>query len=660
MPWVSDSIGASCRGAGIVRPCRAEEVPRTRSRGVAPGWHAPRPWRVNLAEFSIGENCYGPIYETGSSTLSSQLPAMHNRAESAYTVASPLRRIAAEKFREEPPLTSSVVETKVNRNSPEYEKNTRRLVDLVTEIKNQEIAIQQGGGAKAIESQHKKGRLTARERIAKLIDPDTQFFELGIYAAYEMYEEWGGAPGAGTVTGLAKVCGRTFMLIANDATVKAGAFFPITAKKVIRAQNIAIENHIPTIYLVDSAGVFLPLQEDVFPDTDDFGRVFRNNAVMSAMGISQIAAIMGMCVAGGGYLPVMCDHVLMTDGSGLFLAGPALVQAAIGQKISAEELGGAAMHSAISGTVDFREPNEEACLTRIRSIIGKWGYRRQSPWDRRKPVDPLLPAEEMYGIYDSSPARPYDMKEILARVLDGSRFDEYKAEYGKTLVCGYGRIGGFAVGIVANQKLHAQATDHEGHKRVEFGGVIYTESAEKAARFIMDCNQNLIPLIFFHDVNGFMVGRDAEWSGIIKAGAKMVNAVSNSVVPKITVIVGGSFGAGHYAMCGKAYDPRFVFAWPTARYAVMSGDSAAGTLVEIKVKQLERSGTKLSDEDKKELYESVKRTYDEQTDPRYGAARLWIDKIIDPIETRDAIAQALEAAALNPDVPEFKVGVLQT
>src|ERR1700693_2759010 len=441
------------------------------------------------------------------------------------------------------------------------------MVDLVSEIKTDEEVIRQGGGAKAIEAQHKKGRLTARERIARLIDPGTPFFELGIHAAYEMYTEWGGAPAAGTLTGLGRVAGRLVMIIANDATVKAGAFFPMTAKKVIRAQNIAIENRIPTIYLVDSAGVFLPLQEDVFPDTDDFGRVFRNNAVMSAMGIPQIAAIMGMCVAGGGYLPVMCDHVLMTDGSGLFLAGPALVQAAIGQKISAEDLGGAAMHSAISGTVDFRAPNDEACIARIRSIVEKWGYRRLSPWDRKKPIEPELAAEEIYGIYDPSSSRPYDIKEVLARVVDGSRFDEYKPEYGKTLICGYARIGGFAGGIVANQKMHAQQTDHEGHKRIEFGGVIYTESAEKAARFIMDCNQNLIPLIFFHDVNGFMVGRDAEWSGIIKAGAKMVNAVSNSVVPKITVIVGGSFGAGHYAMCGKAYDPRFLFAWPTARYA---------------------------------------------------------------------------------------------
>jgi 3-methylcrotonyl-CoA carboxylase beta subunit len=565
----------------------------------------------------------------------------------------------AERYESSTSSSSTVLETHVDATSPRFEANMRFLADMVSQVRNEEEKIREGGGPKAIENQHSKGRLTARERISLLVDTGT-FFEIGSFAAYGMYEEWGGAPSAGVITGLARIHTRLVMIIANDATVKAGAFFPLTSKKVIRAQNIAIENRVPTMYLVDSAGVFLPLQEDVFPDTDDFGRVFRNNAVMSAMGIPQIAAIMGMCVAGGGYLPVMCDHVLMTDGSGLFLAGPALVQAAIGQKVSAEELGGAAMHSAISGTVDFREPNDEACLARIRAIVEKWGYRRQSPWDRKKPEDPALAAEEIYGIYDSSPGRPYDMKEIVARIVDGSRFDEYKPEYGKTVVCGYARIGGFAVGIVANQKLHAQAIDHEGRKRIEFGGVIYTESAEKAARFIMDCNQNLIPLIFFHDVNGFMVGRDAEWSGIIKAGAKMVNAVSNSVVPKITVIVGGSFGAGHYAMCGKAYDPRFLFAWPTARYAVMSGDSAASVLVEIKLKQLERGGKTLSEEEKKELYESTKRSYDEQTDPRYGAARLWIDKIIDPIETRDAITQALEAASLNPDVAEFKVGVLQT
>jgi 3-methylcrotonyl-CoA carboxylase beta subunit len=556
--------------------------------------------------------------------------------------------------------SGSSFQTKVQPDSQRFERNQRAVADLVAQVRNEEEIIQQGGGDKAIESQHKKGRLTARERIALLIHPGTEFFELGSFVAWRMYEEWGGAPSAGVVTGLARVHGRLVMLIVNDATVKAGAFFPMTSKKVIRAQNIAIENRIPTIYLVDSAGVFLPLQEDVFPDTDDFGRVFRNNAVMSAMGIPQIAAIMGMCVAGGAYLPLMCDHILMTEGSGLFLAGPALVQAAIGAKYSAEELGGAKMHSQISGTVDFREPNDEACIARIRKLVDKMGDRKQGVFDRKETVEPRYAAEEIYGIFDGDPARQYDMKEIIARIADNSEFGEYKAEYGETVLCGYARIGGFAVGIVANQKTHVQQTDHAGNKRMEFGGVIYTESAEKAARFIMDCNQNLVPLVFLHDVNGFMVGRDAEWSGIIRAGAKMVNAVSNSVVPKISVIIGGSFGAGHYAMCGKAYDPRFVFAWPTAKYAVMSGSSAANTLVEIKLKQLERGGKKLSDEEKKKLYDEVKATYDEQMDPRYGAARLWIDKIIDPAETREAVITALEAASLNPEVPKFSVGVLQT
>jgi 3-methylcrotonyl-CoA carboxylase beta subunit len=555
---------------------------------------------------------------------------------------------------------SGVLTSAVDPTSARFEKNMRAMADLVAQVRNQEETIREGGGAKNIEAQHRKGRLTARERIALLLDPGSEFFELGLYCAWEMYAEWGGAPAAGVITGLGRIHGRLFMLIVNDATVKAGAFFPMTAKKVIRAQNIAIDNRVPTIYLVDSAGVFLPLQEDVFPDTDDFGRVFRNNAVMSAAGIPQIAAIMGMCVAGGGYLPVMCDHVLMTEGSGLFLAGPALVQAAIGQRVSSEELGGAAMHSAISGTVDYREANDEACIARIRSLADKMGRRTPAPFDRAAPEPPAFAAEELYGIFESDPTRPYDMKEIVARIVDAGRFDEYKPDYGKTLICGFARIGGYAVGIVANQKMHAHQTDEAGRKRMEFGGVIYTESAEKAARFIMDCNQNLVPLVFLHDVNGFMVGRDAEWSGIIKAGAKMVNAVSNSVVPKISVIVGGSFGAGHYAMCGKAYDPRFVFAWPSARYAVMSGDSAAGTLVEIKLKQLERGGKKLSDEEKGELYASVKETYDQQMDPRYGAARLWIDKIIDPLDTRAALIEALEAASLNPEVKPFKVGVLQT
>ncbi len=558
-------------------------------------------------------------------------------------------------------MPSSVLKSSINTNSPDFTKNSRRFIDLLSSLKSQEETIRQGGGPKAVDAQHKKNRLTARERISLLIDPGTDFFELSLFAAHEMYEDWGGAPSAGTVTGLARVSGRLFMLIANDATVKAGAFFPMTAKKVIRAQNIAIENRIPTIYLVDSAGVFLPLQEDVFPDTDDFGRVFRNNAVMSAQGIPQITAIMGMCVAGGAYLPVMCDHILMTEGSGLFLAGPALVQAAIGQKTSAEDLGGAKMHSTISGTVDFREPDDQSCIKRIRAIADKIGAPDPPIFSYTTPRDPLYPATDLYGIFSSDASKQYDMREIIARLVDASEFEEYRAEYGETLLCGYARIGGWAVGIVANQKKHITTNaPHSDQKRIEFGGVIYTESAEKAARFILDCNQNRIPLVFLHDVNGFMVGKDAEWSGIIRAGAKMVNAVANSVVPKISVILGGSFGAGNYAMCGKAYDPRFMFAWPTAKFAVMSGDAAANTLAEIKLKQLEREGKKLADKEKKELLDSIKATYEHQTDPRYAAARLWLDAIIDPTETRSALITALQAASLNTKLPDFKTGVLQT
>jgi 3-methylcrotonyl-CoA carboxylase beta subunit len=558
-------------------------------------------------------------------------------------------------------VPESVLKTNIDAKSPEFEKNTRRFIDLLGKIRNEEEEISQGGGAKAIESQHKKSRLTARERIQLLLDSGSHFQELGIYAAHGMYQEWGGAPAAGVITGLVRVHGRLFMVIANDATVKAGAFFPMTAKKVIRAQNIALENHIPTIYLVDSAGVFLPLQEDVFPDTDDFGRVFRNNAVMSAQGIPQITAIMGMCVAGGAYLPVMCDHILMTEGSGLFLAGPALVQAAIGQKSSAEDLGGAKMHSQISGTVDFREADDKSCIQRIRALVDKMGSPDAPLFSHVKAQPPLYPASELYGIFSAEPSKQYDMREIIARIVDASLFEEYRAEYGGTLLCGYARIGGWAVGIVANQKKHVQSgTRGSDQKRMEFGGVIYTESAEKAARFIMDCNQNRIPLIFLHDVNGFMVGKDAEWSGIIRAGAKMVNAVANSVVPKISLICGGSFGAGNYAMCGKAYDPRFMFAWPTAKFAVMSGDAAANTLAEIKLKQLEREGKKVDEKARKELLDSVKASYEQQTDPRYAAARLWLDAIIDPAQTRETLICALEAAALNTHIAEFKTGVLQT
>jgi acetyl-CoA carboxylase carboxyltransferase component len=558
--------------------------------------------------------------------------------------------------------------TKLDGNAPRFRRNHQALLALLAAMREEQAAIRLGGGAKAIEAQHAKKRLTVRERLDLLLDPGTLFLELGLYAAHGMYEEWGGAPAAGVVTGLGRVCGRLVMVIANDATVKAGAFFPLTAKKVIRAQTIALENRIPTLYLVDSSGVFLPLQEDVFPDQDDFGRVFRNNAVMSARNVPQITAIMGMCVAGGAYLPVMTDTVLMTEGSGLFLAGPALVQAAIGQKVGAEELGGATMHAEISGTVDFKEPDDRTCLARLRSLVGKLGHRTPAPFDAI-PFDaekdaPLYPAHELYGLIDPDPAgsasNAYDVREVIARIVDRSAFDEYRADYGRTLVCGYARIGGFAVGIVANQKQHLNVLTPSGQRRTEFGGVIYTESAEKAARFVLDCNQSLIPLIFLHDVNGFMVGRDAEQSGIIRAGAKMVTAVSNSVVPKIAVILGGSFGAGHYAMCGKAFDPRFIFAWPTARYAVMSGASAANTLVEVRIKQMERKGHAISGEGRQQLFDEIKNTYDAQADPRYGAARLWIDSIIDPADTRTALICALEAASLNPEVEKFNPGAIQT
>ena len=539
---------------------------------------------------------------------------------------------------------------------------------LLGQIRQQEAGLREGGGEKAIAAQHGRKRLTVRERLELLLDPGSGWFELSLFAGFGMYEEWGGAPSAGVVTGIGQVAGRMCMVIANDATVKAGAFFPMTCKKVLRAQHVAMENHLPVLYLVDSAGIFLPLQEDVFPDQDDFGRVFRNNAVMSAMGIPQLTAIMGMCVAGGAYLPVMTDHVIMTEGSGLFLAGPALVQAAIGQKYSAEELGGADMHAAISGTVDFKEPNDHLAIARLRSLVSRLGHKGRAPFDRvefdAERDKPKFAAEDLYGLLDPEPAQAaanvYDMHEVIGRIVDRSEFEEYKPEYGRTLLCGYARIGGFSVGIVANQKQPQRQVSESGETRMEFGGVIYSESADKAARFILDCNQNLIPLIFLHDVNGFMVGRDAEWSGIIRSGAKMVTAVSNSVVPKISVILGGSFGAGNYAMCGKAYDPRFVFAWPTARYAVMSGASAANTLVELRIRQLERGGKKLSDQERQEVLESIQAKYDEQTDCRYAAARLWVDAIIDPAKTREAVMTALEAASLNPEVADFHPGLLQT
>jgi 3-methylcrotonyl-CoA carboxylase beta subunit len=566
----------------------------------------------------------------------------------------------------------SELRSRINLESTRAQSNRMALLSLMTALRNEEDAIRLGGGTKAAEAQHAKGRLTARERLKLLLDDGTEFLELGLWAAHGMYTEYGGAPSAGVITGLGRVSGRLCMIVANDATVKAGAFFPMTAKKVLRAQTIAMENRIPTLYLVDSSGVFLPLQEDVFPDTDDFGRIFRNNAVMSSLGIPQITAIMGMCVAGGAYLPVMTDTVLMTEGSGLFLAGPSLVQAAIGQRTDPEELGGAEMHAAISGTVDFKEPNDHMCLARLRSLVARMGKRNRAAdvfqcreFDAAEDA-PKFAVEDVYGLLNPQPgsSNVYDMREVIARIVDRSEFDEYKAEFGRTVLCGYAWIGGHAVGIVANQKINQNQKvamgPSAGMTQMEVGGVIYTEGAQKAARFIMDCNQSLVPLVFLHDVNGFMVGKEAEWSGIIRAGAKMVSAVSTSVVPKITVIVGGSFGAGHYAMCGKAYDSRFLFAWPTARYSVMSGASAATTLADVRARQIERGGKALSDAEKTALFEEIRSTYDAQADPRYGAARLWIDAIIDPAQTREMLIMALEACALNPDIARFNPGVLQT
>jgi 3-methylcrotonyl-CoA carboxylase beta subunit len=512
-------------------------------------------------------------------------------------------------------------------------------------VKAEEDAIRLGGGKKAIERQHEKGRLTVRERIARLVDPGVDFLELGLWAAWRMYVEWGGAPSAGVVTGLGVVGGRTVMIIANDATVKAGAFFPMTAKKVLRAQRIAMENRIPLVYLVDSAGVFLPLQDEVFPDEDDFGRIFRNNAVISAAGIPQFAAIMGNCVAGGGYLPVLCDKLLMTEGSGLYLAGPALVKAAIGQSTSHEELGGAAMHASISGTIDFREPNDEACLDRLRRLVEALPADPSRVQFNLKPKVKAVP----------QPAGDAAVRDLLAAFLDDAPFDEYKAEYGQSLVCGYGRLGSVPVGVVANQQKRLKPAKGP----LQFGGVIYVDSADKAARFVMDCNQTRVPIIFIQDVNGFMVGRDSEQAGIIRAGAKLVNAVSNSVVPKITLIVGGSFGAGNYALCGKAFDPRFIFAWPTAKYAVMGGDQAASTLLEIQVQALKRTGREPDAEELEALRQKVKAGYDEQTDIRYAAARLWVDRIVEPEDSRPALLRALAAATRFDDGRPFRTGVFQ-
>ena len=523
-------------------------------------------------------------------------------------------------------------------------------------IAKEEALLREGGGNPGHERQRKMGRLPVRERLSHLLDKDAQFLEIGVWAAYKMYEQWGKIPAAGVVAGIGNVAGVPCMIIANDATVKAGAFFPQTTKKVIRAQRIAFECSLPIIYLVDSAGVFLPMQDEIFPDEDDFGRIFRNNSVISAAGIPQFAAIMGNCVAGGAYLPVLCDKILMTKGSGLYLAGPSLVKAAIGQIVDAEELGGARMHAEISGTVDFFEKDDPSCLKRLRSLVALLPEARESTSNTPKETSkPAKVPDTIYSLISFDGQKNYDARDLLATIIDADSLDEYKADYGKTIVTAYARINGQPVGIVANQRLQVR-TKKEG---IQMGGVIYADSADKAARFIMDCNQTSLPLIFFQDVTGFMVGRDAEESGIIRSGAKLVNAVSNSIVPKITVVVGGSFGAGNYAMCGKAYDPRFIVAWPTARYAVMGAAQASDTVFTILARARERGDKKATHEELEELRAKVKQSYEEQTDIRYAAARGWVDAIIQPHETREVLIRLLEYVSRPMPKAHFHTGVIQ-
>jgi len=528
------------------------------------------------------------------------------------------------------------------------------LRDRCDKIRAEEEQLREGGGKAGQERQHKLGRLVARERIARLLDHDAKFCEIGLWAAYKMYEQWGRVPAAGAVAGIGNVASVPCMIVANDATVKAGAFFPQTVKKLIRAQRIAFENNLPLIYLVDSAGVFLPMQDEIFPDEDDFGRIFRNNSVISAAGIPQFAAIMGNCVAGGAYLPVLCDKILMTEGSGLYLAGPSLVKAAIGQIVDQEELGGAKMHSEISGTVDFYEKNDEECLEKLRSLVALLPEANDKTAMARG-KDAAKPSDAIYDLISLDGHKNYDARDLLATVIDADSLDEYKADYGKTLVTAYARIGGRAVGIVASQRLQVR-TKTEG---IQMGGVIYSDSADKAARFVMDCNQAGLPILFFQDVTGFMVGKAAEQSGIIRSGAKLVNAVSNSIVPKITIVVGGSFGAGNYALCGKAYDPRFILAWPNARYAVMGAAQASDTVFSILARAKERGDKKAAPGELEELRAKVKASYEEQTDIRYGAARGWIDAIIQPHETRDVLIGLLRYVSRPPAKGRFHTGVIQ-
>ena len=537
-----------------------------------------------------------------------------------------------------------------------FKRNEEFHKKALKELEVHAKKVMLGGGSDAIAKHKKKGKLTARERIEMLIDPKSKFLEVGLFSAYGMYAEYGGAPSAGTVFGIGKIHNRDVVIVANDATVKAGAWFPITAKKNLRAQEIAIENRLPIVYLVDSAGVFLPLQSEIFPDKEHFGRIFRNNAVMSAMGITQIAAIMGMCVAGGAYLPIMSDEAMIVDKTGsVFLAGSHLVKAAIGEEIDNESLGGATVHCEISGVTDHKMANDEAALKKIRSIISKLGHFPVAGFNYAKPSKPKFDPKDIYGIFPAERNKPYDTYQILSRIIDDSELDEYKAGFGKSIICGYARIDGWAVGIVANQRAITKTAKGE----MQVGGVIYSDSADKSARFILNCNQKKIPLVFFQDVTGFMVGSRSEHGGIIKDGAKMVNAVANSVVPKFTIITGNSYGAGNYAMCGKAYDPRLIYGWHSAQIAVMGGKQASETLLAIKVQAMEKGGTHISEEQQKQLLDEIQRTYETELDPKFAAARLWVDGIIDPLETRNVISRGIAMANCNPNMAEFKTGVFQ-
>lgn len=537
----------------------------------------------------------------------------------------------------------------------EFNKYEDQYKLLLSDLRQKLDKIAEGGGRKAADKQHEKNKLTPRERIAYLTDKDSLFTEIGAFAGYDMYNDQGGCPAGGTVAGIGYVSGRQCVILANDQTVKAGAWFPITGKKNLRLQEIAMENHLPVIYLVDSAGVFLPMQDEIFPDKEHFGRIFRNNARMSGMGITQIAAVMGPCVAGGAYLPIMSDETLMVEGNGsIYLAGPYLVKAAIGEDIDNETLGGAGTHTEISGIADYKFKTEEECMDHIKRMMSMLGEKPRAGFDRIAAKAPAKEVNELYGLFPSD-GKPYDMVDIIERITDNSEFEQFKEDYGKTIVCGYGRIEGWAVGIVANQRKIVKSRKGE----MQMGGVIYNDSADKAARFILNCNQKKIPLVFLQDVTGFMVGSRSEHAGIIKDGAKMVNAVANSVVPKITIIIGNSYGAGNYAMCGKAYDPRFIYAWPTAKIAVMSGDSAAKTLLQIQVASLKSKGKEISPEEENKLLSEIKGRYDKQTSPYYAAARLWVDAIIDPAETRKVISEGIRAADHNADMGELRTGVFQ-